>query len=92
MFVDGFSMLLSSLREYDDVNAPPGVPEELVAEAARHARRLLPVGALIDFARISLAVHGVRLDDPANSQEQFTGEALGSEWSSVPVSIGESVP
>jgi hypothetical protein len=87
-FVDGFSMLLSGLREYDDANTPPGVPPELAAAAGRHANRLLPVGALIDYARISLAVHGVDLEDPANSQERFPGMPTGDGWRLVGGSAG----
>lgn len=90
-FVDGFSMLLSSLREYDDANAPADVPRDVVAEAARHAQRLLPIGALIDYARISLAVHGLRLEDPANSQEQFHPDRATDDWSRVPTSVGAQV-
>jgi hypothetical protein len=90
-FVDGFSMLLSGLREYDDANAPDDVSRDLVAAAAAHSRRLLPIGALIDYARISLAVHGLRLDDPAGSQEQFHPDDGATDWSIVPTSAGAKV-
>jgi len=80
-FADGFSMLVSRLREYGHPDAPPpGLPEELVDEVARHGQRLLPLSSLIDFSRIMLAVPGARLDDPAGSQEPIAPELGPDGW------------
>jgi hypothetical protein len=83
LFADGFSMLVSRLREYAQVDRPPGVAPDLLAEAARHAKRLLPLSALTDFARISFAVYGARLDDLPGSQEPIWTLARAEGWRRV---------
>jgi hypothetical protein len=80
VFADGFSMLVSRLREYDQPDKPPGVTPDLLAEVARHAKRLVPLTPLIDFSRISLAIHGGRLDDPLGSQEPIAEPAPAEGW------------
>jgi hypothetical protein len=68
-FADGFSMLASRLREYGTAQAPPpGVSDTLVEELARHAERLVPLAAMIDFSRITLAFPAADLGQPARSQ------------------------
>jgi hypothetical protein len=73
VFSAGFSLLASRLREY--AGAPPaafGGNGGLVDEAARHLERILRVMPFVDFARVSFAFRGGRVDDPAGSQEAFT--------------------
>jgi hypothetical protein len=73
VFAVGFSLLASRLREY------AGAPEKafgdngtLVAEAGTHLERILRVMPFVDFARVSFAFRGGRVDDPAGSQDAFT--------------------
>jgi hypothetical protein len=80
VFADGFSMLVSRLREYDQPDKPPGVTADLLAEVARQAKRLVPLTPLIDFSRISLAIHGGRLDDPLGSQEPIAEPGPAEGW------------
>jgi hypothetical protein len=69
VFVDGFSMLASRLREYGTPKAPPpGVSMTLAKELAEHADRLLPLTTKVDFSRISLAFPAADLAEPARSQ------------------------
>ncbi len=80
VFADGFSMLVSRLREYDHADHPPGASPDLLAEVARQTKRLLPLSSLIDFARISLAIHGARLEDPLGSQEPLVPKIGADGW------------
>jgi hypothetical protein len=82
IFADGFSMLLSRLRGYTAAEAPPGVEPDLAAEMSEHAERLLPLTPLIDFSRISLAIHGARLDDLLGSQQPIDIPPTGDGWQS----------
>jgi hypothetical protein len=80
VFADGFSMLASRLREYDQPEKPPGITPELAADVARLAKRLVPLAPLIDFSRISLAIRGGRLDDPLGSQKPIAKPARADGW------------
>jgi len=80
VFADGFSMLVSRLREYNHADKPPGASKQLVAEVARQTERLLPLSPLIDFARISLAIHGARLEDPLGSQQPLAPSVGAEGW------------
>jgi hypothetical protein len=79
VFADGFSMLVSRLREYQSTT-PPNVSDAMTADVEKHASRLVPLAPLIDFARISLAFHGQRLDDPLRSQEPIAAPATAEDW------------
>ena len=73
VFAVGFSLLAARLREY--ASAPEtavGANGALVAEAGQHLERLLQVMPFADFARVSFAFRGGRVDDPAGSQAPFT--------------------
>jgi hypothetical protein len=83
IFADGFSMLLSRLRGYTRAEAPPGVEQDLAKEMLEHAERLLPLSLLIDFSRISLAIHGARLDDLLGSQQPIEVPPAGDGWQSL---------
>jgi hypothetical protein len=80
VFADGFSMLVSRLREYDHADHPPAASKMLLAEVARQNERLLPLSPLIDFARISLAFHGARLEDPLGSQQPLLPRVGTDGW------------
>jgi hypothetical protein len=89
VYADGFSMLVSRLREYGQPDdPPPGVAGKLVAEAADHAKRLAPLTPTVDFARIMLALPGARLEDPANSQEPIGAPSAADGWQRFSPSAG----
>jgi len=88
-FADGFSMLVSRLREYGSPDAlPPGVSKKLGREIAEHAERLLPLSPLVDFSRIMLAFPGARLDDPVGSQEPIASHDASEGWRRFSPSTG----
>jgi hypothetical protein len=83
VFAVGFSLLASRLREYS------GAPETafgpngaLVAEAERLLEHVLRVMPFVDFARVSFAFRGERVDDPAASQTPYSPSA-GDGWRNV---------
>jgi hypothetical protein len=67
VFVDGFSMLVSRLRQYS-LAPPPGTAGPLRAEAARQAKRLLPLSPLVDLNRLTVAFPGANVATPLTSQ------------------------
>ena len=72
VFATGFSLLASRLREY--AGAPTtafGGNGALVDEVGRHLERILRVMPFVDFARVSFAFRGGRIDDPADSQARL---------------------
>jgi hypothetical protein len=73
VFSAGFSLLASRLREYAGAPATAFAGNAaLVAEAGTHLERILRVMPFVDFARVSFAFRGGRVDDPAASQDAFT--------------------
>jgi hypothetical protein len=73
VFSAGFSLLASRLREYAGAPATAFGPNAaLVGEAGSHLERILRVMPFVDFARVSFAFRGGRVDDPAGSQNAFT--------------------
>jgi hypothetical protein len=46
-----------------------------VGEAGSHLERILRVMPFVDFARVSFAFRGGRVDDPAGSQDAFAPTA-----------------
>jgi hypothetical protein len=80
VFADGFSMLVSRLREYDRAQQLPGTAADLRAEVSAHAMRLMPLSPLVNFTRISLAIHGARLDDLLGSQKSANPELGADGW------------
>jgi hypothetical protein len=81
VFADGFSMLVSRLREYSHDNGPPGVSSKALAEVTREAKRLIPLSPTIDFARVTLAIHGANLDDPLGSSRPISPRVGAEGWS-----------
>jgi len=78
VFAAGFSLLAARLREYAGARADAfGENGGLVVEAGQHLESVLRVLPFVDFARVSFAFRGARVDDPATSQEPF---AAGDDW------------
>jgi hypothetical protein len=69
VFADGFSLLTSRLRSYARDGGAPEIAPDLSREIGRHAARFVPMSPLVDFARVVLAFHGARLEDPLAGQE-----------------------
>jgi hypothetical protein len=70
VFGAGFSLLASRLREYAGAPATAfGDNGPLVEEAGQHLERILRYMPFVDFARVSFAFRGGRVDDPAESQK-----------------------
>jgi hypothetical protein len=63
IFVDGFSILASRLREYDRAGGPRGMSTDAASLVAQHARRLTSLSPFVDFARITLALRVTSLGD-----------------------------
>lgn len=79
VFAAGFSLLAARLREYAGAPAAAfGENGGLVGEAGQHLERALRVMPFVDFARVSFAFRGARVDDPAESQEPFV--EAGDDW------------
>ncbi len=80
VFADGFSILVSRVREYAGATSPPpGVTARAHAEVKAAADKLLPLTPYMHFARVSLAFHGADVEDPAGSQRPITPRA-GEGW------------
>lgn len=78
VFAPGFSLLAARLREYAGAPAEAfGENGGLLGEAGQHLDRALRVLPFVDFARVSFAFRGARVDDPGTSQEPF---AAGDDW------------
>jgi len=78
VFAAGFSLLAARLREYAGAPADAfGENGGLVVEAGQHLESALRVLPFVDFARVSFAFRGARVDDPGTSQEPF---AAGDDW------------
>lgn len=78
VFAPGFSLLAARLREYAGAPADAfGENGGLLGEAGQHLDRALRVLPFVDFARVSFAFRGARVDDPGTSQEPF---AAGDDW------------
>jgi len=78
VFAPGFSLLAARLREYAGAPADAfGENGGLVVEAGQHLESALRVLPFVDFARVSFAFRGARVDDPGTSQEPF---AAGDDW------------
>jgi hypothetical protein len=71
LFADGFSLLVSRVREYAQPAAPPGVSKQSLRDVQAVADAVLPLTPFMHFARISLAFHGASIEDPVHSQEPF---------------------
>ena len=80
VFADGFSMLVSRMREYDHAQDLPGSAAEFRAEVSAHAKRLMPLSPLVNFTRIALAIHGARLDDLLGSQHPANPKFGADGW------------
>jgi hypothetical protein len=79
VFAPGFSLLAARLREYAGAPADAfGENGGLVAETGQHLEQALRVMPFVDFARVSFAFRGGRVDDPAESQDPFAD--AGDDW------------
>lgn len=81
VFADGFSMLTSRLRQYAQADTALGLSAKQQKQLTAHASRLVPLSPLVDFARVSLAIRGARLEDPLGSLEERPRTAGVDGWS-----------